>query len=150
MSKSHEAALAKNARLAEILSEKRNTFCGVGTRRVKLLLNKKMKDGDKKARIYRIALEAEDKNITAKESYWKYQERIYKAKAKLVRQLMEICRSSNIVYGWQLQKGFSTNTIVYFELPQMEQISFHMNLNRKERQDCSIFAKEKRKIFAFP
>ena len=47
------------------LANSRKNFCGVGSRKIKLLLNKLAKT-DNLAKAYRIALEAEDKNISAK------------------------------------------------------------------------------------
>ena len=56
----------KNAGLCNQLYNSRNQMCGIGTRKVKLFLNKKMKEGDRNAMILRTALEAEDANINAK------------------------------------------------------------------------------------
>ena len=78
---------------------------------------------------YRIALEAEDKNITAKESYGKYVDKIYKEKERQIAALAELCKEHGWIYGKQESDVRNASHIVYFELPGCEQISFHTNLD---------------------
>ena len=130
--KSHQAALDKNERLSEILHDKRETMCGVGTRRVKLMLNKLVKQGDRIAELYRKAIEVEDCNIRAKESSFYYKGKIYRQKSRLLLELVDLCLKSDVVVGKQMVEGRETNCILYFELPNVEQISFHTTLEEKE------------------
>lgn len=129
---SRQAALAKNEKLSKILHDKRETMCGVGSRQVKLMLNKQIKQGDKNAELYRKAIEVEDCNIRAKESNYFYKEKIYKQKSRLLMELVDMCLRSDVVVGKQMVEGRETNCIIYFELPGVEQISFHTKLDDVE------------------
>lgn len=128
--KAKEEALKKNEELVESLRDYRKSMCGVGTRRVKLFLNKKAKSGDIIAKTLRLALEIEDINISAKDSYWKYQDRMYKKKNLLITDMIKICQENNYVYGYQKSDVKATSHIIYFELPHCEQISFHCDLEK--------------------
>lgn len=130
--KNHQTALAKNEKLSKILHDKRETMCGVGTRRVKLMLNKRIKQGDKVAELYRKAIEVEDCNIRAKESNYYYKGKIYRQKARLLMDLVDLCLKADVVFGKQMVDGRETNCILYFELPHVEQISFHTTLEGHE------------------
>ena len=130
--KSHQAALAKNERLSEILHDKRETMCGVGARQVKLTLNKLIKQGNRNAELYRKALEVEDCNIRAKESSYYYKDKIYRQKSRLLMELVDLCLKYDVVFGKQMVEGRETNCILYFELPFVEQISFHTTLGASE------------------
>lgn len=70
-----QKAKAKNASLVRALSYARDTFCGLGTRKVKLQLNKLAKES-KEAEYVRRLLEVEDINIQAKANKWhKYKQK---------------------------------------------------------------------------
>lgn len=84
------------------------------------------------AKLYRIALEVEDKSIQAKKSYGKYKEQIYNQKTTLICELIELCDLHNIPYGMQKSDNNLTSCIVFFELPNCEQISFHTTINNKK------------------
>ena len=140
--KSKEDALRKNERLIRILKDKRVTLCGIGTRKVKLLLNKQIKQGDTYAKLYRLALEAEDKNITAKNTSIPYQEKVYNEKKRLIMQLANECRLLGLNYGYQKCENYSCDYILFFELPNMEQISFHTNLTKDELTNIPLYDKE--------
>ena len=104
-------------------------LCGnIGTRRVKLFLNTKIKEGDKVANAYRLALEAEHKNIDAKNSYGKYKDKIYEQKRLVIDELISLCLENDFVCGYQDSNVRDTNFIIYFELPDMRQISFHSDI----------------------
>lgn len=119
------------------LADSRKNFCGIGSRKIKLLLNKLSKT-DNLAKAYRIALEAEDKNISAKAAqfrygkYNKYTSKIYDQKQKLINELIKICQNNNYIFGYEKSDVKYPNSIMYFELPGMEQISFHINLSNDE------------------
>lgn len=107
--------------------DKRNNMCGIGTRKLKLFLNKKLKEGDLNAQIFRIALEIEDYNIQAKKAYGEYKDKIYYSKECAILALIEIFRDNGLCYGYQKSDSYSTKNVIFFELPNTEQISFHIN-----------------------
>lgn len=124
-----EDAIQKNNQLISILKDKRNTLCGVGTRKVKCFLNKKIKQGDKLALVYRKALECEDVNITAKDTNYYYRDKVYFKKTQLILELIEIAKTYNYTYGYQTSDIRNVDHVIFFELPNMEQISWHNNLD---------------------
>lgn len=123
----------KNKLLAEILHNKRETMCGIGTRKLKLFLNSLIKKGDKIAELYRVALETEDFNIKAKETTPYYKDKIYAKKHEYILKLIELCKAQGVKHGWRSSDVRKINSVVYFELPGMEQISFHSDLNQNEK-----------------
>lgn len=129
----------KNAELVWDLDSMRDCMCGVGTRKVKMMLNKKIKSNDEIADLYRTALEIEDCNISAKKYRGSYKHDYYDKKQELILELLDKCEQYNfdnpdnqMLYGVQEDDGYSTNAIVYFELPGCEQISFHTTLSNYE------------------
>lgn len=136
-------AYYKNEELAYQLYVSRDDFCGIGTRKTKLFLNKLIKQGNQIAAALRKALECEDVNICAKKygrSEWR--DRNYNKKKVLINELIEICKANNYVYGIQDTDNYSTNYIVYFELPNCEQISFHNNFALEDVCDLPHYDKE--------
>lgn len=133
------SAKEKNRLLIKQLSNKRGEFCGLGTRGIKCLLNTLSKTNIL-AKVFRVALEIEDLNIQAKKNYY-YKEEIYFHKSEKIDELIELCKKNNIVYGIQDSDVFDTNSIIYFELPECEQISFHNNFKRN-RTDLPKYEKE--------
>ena len=116
-----KATLEKYKDLGRILARKRKNFCGVGTKIAKLIINnfKTMP-----CVAYRLALEIEDVNIQAKQYHDWRQKHFYKIKEKLIWELCQLCETYGCVYGSRKSGGL-TKTIVFFELPDMEQISWH-------------------------
>lgn len=106
----------------------RNNFCQIGTNKTKRRLNKISKN-DPVAKALRIALEIEDKNILAKEASFYYAGRIYKDKNKLINQLIELFKENNWIYGVHSSDVPATSHIVYFEIPNCEQISWHSDVS---------------------
>ena len=111
-------------------------MCMLGQRRVKILLNSLSKTGDLIAAMYRLALEIENCNINAKKykdnKTFNYSSYYYKLKHKHLLQLVELVEKYNeqhqddiIVYGIQESDIIEPPYVCYFELPGMEQISFH-------------------------
>ena len=135
----------RNEILADQLASSRENFCGLGTRKVKLLLNKLAKTDDV-AKAYRMALEIEDKNILAKttqDKYGKYNDyttKIYNAKYQLIKELISICKNNNYIFGYEKSDTKYPNSIMYFELPDMEQISFHVDLSDDELKTYPQYA----------
>jgi hypothetical protein len=131
LSDEHIAAIQKNEDLVHKLITKRNNFCGIGTNKTKRRLNQ-LSVNDNVAKAIRLALEIEDKNITAKNSYGKFKNKIYDTKQKLISDLVELFQTQdNWNYGIEKNGGRETNAIIYFDIPNTEQISWHFNLCSK-------------------
>ena len=121
----------RNMELISILEDKRTNMCGIGTRKLKIRLNKLSKE-DFRATLFRKTLECEDKNIQAKNSSFYYVDKIYREKQELIEELIELSKKYNIIYGIQDSDVSKVNYIVYFELPNCEQISFHSDLSNHD------------------
>ena len=125
----HKLSIAKNEKLIVQLRESRESMCGIGTRRLKQLLNQLEKSGDDIALIYRLVLELQEVNIQAKETYGMRRRKKYDQKETLLRQLIEICKKKDYTYGYQDCHGVQeVSRILYFELPGIRQISFHCSI----------------------
>lgn len=124
-SQEHFDAIRKNNNLIGELSALRKTALGIGTRKLKIRLNKLT---NPLAKAYRIALEIEDKSVQAKSCYGKYRKRLYDVKQKLILDLASVFEEQEWVYGKQEQEGLETHSIIYFDMPNCGQISFHCNL----------------------
>ena len=122
----HTEAIIKNDKLSDILTEKREEFCKIGTNKVKRRLNKLGKT-DLKALLYRKALEIEDVSIQAKRTFGKYKDSKYKEKELLLEELVSLCSENGIKCGYHNSNNFSCDYVVYFELPNCDQISWHSN-----------------------
>lgn len=131
----------KSSALKRQLSEKRVSMCGIGTRKLKLFLNKKVKDGDGVAFLYRTAIEAEDASICAKKYFGEYRDHYYDKKALLITSLIALCQSRNDVkFGYQNSDDPTTSHVVFFDLPGCEQISFHCNLSREMERSIPYYS----------
>ena len=85
-----EKALYKNWCLVDEQIDMRESFCGVGTRKIKVFLNQKVKKGDKIAELLRVALELNDVNVSAKRYWGDYKRDYYSRKEDLIRDLLTI------------------------------------------------------------
>ena len=141
ISAEHAKALRKNEALVNQLAKKRQHMCGVGTRKLKLFLNKLIKEGDTVAEIFRTALEIEDENIVAKQNRY-YADKHYAKKEELIGKLVDLCLKENVLFGIQNVDGRETNHIMYFELPHCQQISFHCTLDQNTIEKCPLYEKE--------
>lgn len=112
--------------LVSSLRQARNQFCNIGTRKLKLRLNKLSKENTDAEYIRRL-LEVEDVNIRAKGTRPYYRKRVYRIKDRMLRELVDFCEKHNYTYGAQETDDFSTKEILYFELPDGIQVSFHCN-----------------------
>jgi len=119
----------KNGDLIEQLAAKRNNFVGIGTNKAKRRLNK-LALSSCLAKVVRSALEIEDKNIQAKKSYGKYRSKIYESKHKLIGEVVNLFRDNNWIFGIQESNSIPTSHIIYFEIPECEQISWHFNYDQ--------------------
>lgn len=125
-------AKIKNQILINSLKEKRKNFAGIGTNKAKRRLNKLAKT-DPIAQATRLAIEIEDKNISAKEAFGTFKDRIYNIKASLILDLCLIFKENSWTYGIQEDNTSITFYVIYFEIPGCEQISWHyMPLDPKE------------------
>jgi hypothetical protein len=107
-------------------------MCGVGTKKVKLFLNARIKAGDPTAEMFRLLLEAETCNINAKKYYSDYRSRYYEEKYDNVNKLLSFLLSHkelNVKSGFQESDVPPANYIVYFEHPSFGQISFHCDIS---------------------
>lgn len=123
----HYEALQKNADLIYQLQVSRDNFLGIGTNKTKRRLNK-LSEINPIALAFRIALETEDKNIQAKNSFGKYRRKIYDQKAILIEQMLDLFKKNNWTYGLHEESTYDTNAIAFFEIPGCEQISWHCTL----------------------
>jgi hypothetical protein len=120
----------KRRRKIATLIRARTEFAGVGTRKAKLTLNKLAKT-DPYARALRTALEIEDVNLTAKRYFggdcggYTYADIAYLKKCEHIEALIEISRSHGWVFGVQPSDVPDTTHIIYFELPDVGQVSWH-------------------------
>lgn len=137
-----EEATIKNIQLSKQLKDARKSFCGVGTRQVKLILNRHVKSGDNIAKIIRTLLEIEDKNISAKDTSY-HPEWLYYKKSLLISECVEYYNEANLIYGVQHSDNYSANAVMYFILPVTnEQVSFHTNIEIEEFDTYPEFTDE--------
>lgn len=123
---SRQKALAKNAQLIDELYNLRENALGIGTRKMKIRLNK-IAVQNIEAKIARMVLEIEDVSTQAKNASWKYKDKKYFQKQELIEELVEIYKQTDYDYGIQYEENYNTNAILYFELPNGAQVSFHTN-----------------------
>lgn len=118
--------------LLKLQQKARRDYCGLGTKKVKLILNKEA-EFDLKARILRLLLEIEDVNITAKNSYGDYADYRYYEKENLIQELIDLFDSKNLTYGFKQSDIPTRQSIVFFELDG-KQFSWHSDLNFNENK----------------
>lgn len=123
------------------LKKHRTDFCGVGTNKTKRLLNKLSKTSEL-AKAYRKMLEIEDKNITAKDTDFRYKDKVYYQKHMFILEMIEIFKENNWTFGYQNSDVRNINHIIYFELPDCEQISFHCTLEDEVLKTIPTYNKE--------
>lgn len=107
----------------------RRSYCGIGTKKTKILLNKLGKDFAL-ARVARLVLEIEDCSILAKSLYGNYAEFRYNNKEELILKLIEECENNNINYGMVESDIPTINSIILFDFP-FGQVSWHTTLDKK-------------------
>lgn len=135
---SNDAKKKDYSELFKKLKEKRETFCGIGTRAVKHRLNK-LALSNVTAKMLRIALETEDANISAKKGQ-KFRDKNYEKKAQGIIGLTQLCLKEGIKVGYEIDEsyynyGFDERYIVYFNLPNCGQISWHTYM----KLDCPLY-----------
>ena len=136
-----EQALYKNWCLVDEQIDMRESVCGVGTRKIKVFLNQKVKKGDKIAELLRVALELNDVNVSAKRYWGDYKRDYYSKKEDLIRDLNHLYRENGeLDYGYHYNPGRLTTHIMYYELPNGQQISFHCTL--RDTTKIPLYGKE--------
>lgn len=114
-----------NAERVRQLKSVRNQACGIGTRKLKLMLNRLMKT-DPLALAARLAIEIEDANLTAKRyKFSRYQDSAYAKKEALMLDLIALFQHQGWKFGVHKSDRPETSHIIYFEIPGCEQISWH-------------------------
>lgn len=113
------------------LKQARAEFCGLGTRKVKLHLNR-LAPSSPVARAFRLALEIEDASSMAKKYGGEWKHAYYEKKHLLIHDLIILFDEQGWTYGKHESETYQTQFIIYFEIPNCEQISFHANL------DCEV------------
>lgn len=123
--------------LVRQLRTAREVFCGVGTKQIKLQLNR-LGRANLLAHAFRIALEIEDCSVLGKKYRGEWSTTYYAKKTALIHELIEICKEAGWTHGAHKSDVSYPTHIVYFELPGCEQISFHTNL----RTEIPTYEKE--------
>lgn len=116
----------------------RHQACGIGTRALKLRLNKLAKT-DPLAQAARLALELEDVNINAKRYGPSYADHYYARKGELIREMIALCRAQGWVFGVHPAARRFERSVIYFELPGCAQVSWHYD---HEGEPLPIYEKE--------
>lgn len=118
----------KHKQLLKDYKVAKNKLCGIGIEEVKNRLEKFSKH-DNKAKAYKLLLEAIVFNTIAKDFHRKGSNRFYKIKDMLLEKLIRMCNKYHYNVGWHESDIEDKNYIVYFQLPNCKQISFHTDVN---------------------
>lgn len=125
-----------NRTRVQALTMARNNACGIGTRRLKIRLNK-LAATDPLALAARIALEIEDANLQAKRYPGKWRDRYYRKKGALIQELITLFKHQEWVFG--VHPARFSRGVIYFEIPGCEQISYHYD---HEGDPLPVYEKE--------
>ncbi len=114
------------------LFEKRSNMCGIGTKRLKNFLNRKVKEGDKVAEILCLALKLEDERISSRIYSDKYRKRAFNKVERYLRKFIEVLEDSSICeYGYITAPYYDYNIYQHdkfvtlcIDLPGNHQIGF--------------------------
>ncbi len=127
--------MSRRTRVQTLLIARENA-CGIGTRKLKLILNKYAKT-DPLALAARLALEIEDANLVAKKYPGKWRDRYYRKKGDLIRELITLFKHQGWVFG--VHPARFGRGVIYFEIPGCAQVSFHYD---HEGDPLPIYEKE--------
>lgn len=122
------------------LTRARDNFCGIGTRMVKMKLNRFAKS-DPVARCLRTALEIEDCSTQAKKYWGEWRDKKYADKHGKILELVGLCRDQGWKFGYQ-ESGTFPQHIIYFDFDFCEQISFHTNFAAADLELIPIYKNE--------
>jgi hypothetical protein len=109
-----------------ILEYSRHEACGIGSKKLKLRLNKLKKSGDKVASVLRNLIEAEDSNISAKKYFGKYRTRYYENKEMYLMDSINDMKELEWTFGYSREVGKNAKYVMYVYLPNGSQLSWHM------------------------
>lgn len=132
----------RKAKIAS-LATARTEFAGVGTRLAKVRLNKLAKN-DMNAKALRIALEIEDKNVSAKKYFggniagMSYSDLNYTIKHEKILELIELCQQMGWRHGIHDATSGTTH-VIYFHLPGVRQISWHFTPSDEELKVLPVY-----------
>lgn len=125
-----ELLYATNTTSEKIRDRKNKGMCGVGLSKVCEILSESK---DEYAELYKLALYAELNSYDAKHcSNYNERETMYANKERHIKALAKLCKEHNIKCGYMIEYTHMTNAIIYFDLPDCAQISFHMKLYDNE------------------
>jgi len=127
-----------NRARVELLKNARHSACGIGTRSLKIRLNKLAKECPL-ALAVRLALEIEDANLTAKRYGPAYAGRYYDKKQELIKELITLFKHQEWLFGVHPAEYRFERGVIYFELPNCEQISWHYD---HDGEPLPIYSKE--------
>jgi hypothetical protein len=113
-----------NREKVRYLKAARQEACGIGTRKLKIRLNK-LAASDPLALAVRIALEIEDANLMAKRYHGSYSDRYYFKKGELIQELINLFKHHQWTFGIHLSDRRYERGVIYFEIPGCEQLSWH-------------------------
>lgn len=129
----YRSSRERRAILTTQISAAREDAAGMGTRKLKLRLNR-LATISPVAKGYRLALEIEDANNAAKRYFGDHRERYYAKKDELLRELVDLAEAQGWEYGFQAENTGATTSICYLHLPGAEQVSWHCRLEGKAYQ----------------
>jgi hypothetical protein len=121
-----ENAFRKNQELIRDLKDYRKNALGIGTNKIKRRLSK---IDSPLSKALRLALDIEDVNIQAKDTWGEYRERKYDMKRNLITQLIILFEENKWIYGRGKSDVADTTHIIYFDIPETDQISWHCDLS---------------------
>lgn len=116
----------QNALSLEKLKFYLHTALGMGIRKVMKTLRKLAKNGDSEARIIALLLDVEFANLYAKK-HSALKEVIYERKCILLKKLSKLLYDKGWVCGISSTTGKNAGWIIYVNLPDSTQISWHGN-----------------------
>jgi N-acetyl-anhydromuramyl-L-alanine amidase AmpD len=123
----HHVYIRNQQNISKLIQLRQNAL-GIGTNKLKRRLNK-LALTDINAKIIRILLEIEDVSTQAKNTSYKYKQKKYDIKDKLIRELCDIYPKTEYKFGYGSSDVAITSSIFYFHLPDGKQVSFHSNMN---------------------
>lgn len=132
-------------RLMDLYDRKKYTFCGMGIQACKHLLNCLIKRGNTKAALYKALLDAECsyvymfKYIACARSFaTHYAENFYLK----VQNLLDVCLSCQIERGYTDSESFGMDSIVFMDIPEVGQVSYHTCLTSVTKKQMNIYNTE--------
>ena len=133
------------SQLIDLYNRKKNSFCGIGIRTCKYLLNSLIAKRSKKAALYKALLDTECcyvymfKYIGCARSYAIYYAEKYYLK---VQKLLDVCSSYQIERGYIEADSYGMDSVVFMNIPEVGQVSYHTRLNSEIKKQLNIYKEE--------